>query len=151
MGIEFKVAAEAEIREAAEDEDVVEVPIDGKVYIARMPSVAQFALLQAELRKKGVDRFAAVFDFVESMMGEEAREHIERLVVKRQIEIDDLIGGSEKNPDGGLIDLILAEFTGRPTEPSTASSGSQKTGGRRSTGRSPGKGSTASSSPSGAS
>lgn len=144
--IEFNVAAEAE--EVAEDEDVVEVPIGAKVFQARRPTVAQIALLNGALGAKGRQRLEAAYVFIEALMGPDARTEVESLVLDRRIDFGDLIGGSDRNPDGGLIDMILSEFSGRPTEPSTASSQSRSSGGRKSTGRSPGKGSTRSSSPS---
>lgn len=146
MAIEFKVAAEAS--EAAEDEDVVEVPIEDKVYFARRPTLAQGALLNATLNSPGAERLTAVYGLVQSLIGEEGRAHIERLVMDRKIDFGDLMGQSEQNPKGGLIDQIFAEFAERPTPPSTASSASPASGGRKSTGRSPGRGSTRSASPS---
>lgn len=145
--IEFKVAAEAEV---AEDEDYVEVPIEDKVYHARLPSTGQFALFAAaQADKSGPKQVKSIFDMVEAMLGEEALEHIKDLVQRRAIDIDDLFGGgTDLNPNAGLIDSILEELGGRPTQPSTDSSPSRGTGGRRSTGRTPGKGSTRSSSPS---
>jgi hypothetical protein len=142
--IEFNVAAKES--EAQDDEDVVEVPIDGVTYYARRPTVAQGALLNLTLSTKGRDRLSAVFDLIFSLMGGEALEHIRRLVMERRIDYGDLIGYSEQNPDGGLVDLIFKEFAERPTQPSDDSSLSQAVAGRRSAGRSPGKGSTRSSS-----
>lgn len=146
MVIEFAVAAEAS--EVGEDEDVVEIPIDGVTYQARRPTVAQGALLNVALASKGVKALSAVYELIGGVMGEDARAHIERLVWARRIDFDDLVGGSEKNPDGGLIDQIFEAFTEFPTKPSSGSSPSRPTTGRRSTGRSPGKGSTRSPSPS---
>lgn len=149
MSIEFKVAAEAAL--VAEDEDVVEVPINGTMYYARRPSTAQAVLLNAALTGVGGDRLSAIFRLIEGLLGEEALTEVQNLVWSRRLDLGDLVGGSEQNPDGGLLDLIFAEFAGRPTEPSTASSPSQRNGGRRSTARTPGKGSTRSTSPSTAS
>lgn len=146
MGINFQVAAEAAM--AADDEDVVEVPIAGQVFYARRPTTAQAMLLNQSLNGTGAARLSATFRLVEGLMGEKAQALVEDLIWARRIDLGDLIGGSDQNPDGGLIDQIFAEFTGRPTAPSTDSSGSQSAGGRRSTGRSPGKGSTRSPSPS---
>ena len=144
MGISFTVAAKA--REAKEDEDIVEVPIEDKVYIARRPSVAQSALLANAFSGTGIERLSSVFDIIEALMGSEALDHIKRLIWARRIDLDDLIGGSEGNPDGGLVDQVMAEFADRPTEPSTDSSEQPSDSGRRSRGRAPGKGSTLSAS-----
>lgn len=140
MGIEFKVAGEAAL--PGEDEKVVEVPINGRVFLARRPTTAQAVLLNTSLTGHGGDRLSAVFRLVEGLMGEEALQVVQDLIWERKIDFGDLVGGSEQNPDGGLIDQIFSEFAQVPTEPSTASSRSPRSGGRRSTGRSPGKGST---------
>ncbi len=139
MGISFHAAAKA--AEVGENEDVVEVPIDGKVYLARRPTVAQSTLLNIALAGQRQERLVAVFQIVDALLGNEARQIIERMIWERRIDFPDLIGGSDQNPEGGLIDQIFAEFAARPTEPSTDSSSSQTPGGRTSTGRSPGKGS----------
>ena len=86
-------------------------------------------------------------NLAQSIMGLPARKHLERLIWERRIDFGDIMGGTEQNPEG-LISSIIAEFAGRPTEPSTDSSPSQAPGGRKSTGRAPGKGSTRSTSPS---
>lgn len=142
--IEFNVAAKAAAAEVGEDEDVVEVPIDGVTYTARRPTAAQVGLLYTE----GGDSFAEKsMKLVAAMLGPDARKHLERLIWERRIGFDDIMGGTEENPKG-LVSAILAEFAGRPTEPSTDSSESQPRGGRKSTGRAPGRGSTRSTSPS---
>lgn len=148
--IEFKTAANK--AETPEDEDYVEVPIDGEVYHARTPSAGQMALFAAAFADDLPGQAQAIFDMLEAMMGEEATRHIKQLLKDRSIDMGDLYGGgTELNPDAGLIDSIMEELAGRPTQPSTASSRSQASGGRKSTGRSPGKGSTRSGSPSTAS
>lgn len=143
MGISF--AASAEAYAVGEDEDVVDVPIEGIVYKARRPTTAQAALMV------GKADLMVAYNLVEGLMGRQARDHIERMVWERKIDLADLIDpdGTEQNPDGGLIPQIIQEFSaGRPTQPSSGSASSQTTGGRRSTGRSPGKGSIPSTSPS---
>lgn len=145
--IQFAVAAkEAEV---PADEDVVEVPIDGVTYYARRLTVGQSAALTVAMNGDGTNRAEATFNLIEGMLGHDALVHIQRLIWERRLDFDDLIGGgSDKNPDGGLIDLIIAEFTSRPTQPSTDSSPTPVNGGRKSGRRSPGKGSIRSDSPS---
>lgn len=138
MALEFKVAAKAA---AGEEEDVVEVPIDDVTYIARRPTPAMFALFQVESRE---DYLGALWHILQGILGKEAVDHIKTLIWERRIDLDDLVGGSEENEDG-LLNMIISEFSGRPTEPSTDSSASPKTGGRKST-RAPGKGSISSTS-----
>ncbi len=140
MTIEFKVAAEAAT--PGEKEPVVEVPIDGEIFIARKPTTAQIAILNVALSSRNLaEQFVGVIDMVEAMMGASGRTKIEELLRQRRIDMDDLVGGSESN-EAGLLDQIVAEFSGRPTKPSTGSSSKSQPSGRRSTGRAPGKGST---------
>lgn len=145
--VSFNAAAQAS--EIAEDEDVVDVPINGKTYKARRPTTAQGALLNVGLTGRTMAlRMEAIMNLIEALMGYEARAVVAQMVWERRIDFNDLLGGSEQNPDGGLIDQIFSEFTARPTVPSTDSSESPTSGGRKSTGRSPGRGSIRSDSPS---
>jgi hypothetical protein len=140
MPINFHVAAEAS--EPSADEKVVEVPIGDRVFIARRPTIAQTALLNLGLTAPDIsDRIVAVFKLTEAIIGTEARDLIEELFWARRIDITDMVGGSEQNKDGGLLDQIFAEFAGFPTEPSTASSASRNGTGRKSGARRPGPGS----------
>ena len=136
--IEFSIAAARDEDERNAAEKVVEVPIEDKVYHATKPTFGQIVLLNA--RGEGGRDFSIVFKFIEGIMGAEARAHIERLVWANRIDYSDLIGGSDKNPTP-LLDAIIEEFTERPTTPSSESSPSPATAGRKSTGRSRGEGS----------
>lgn len=145
--IEFNIAAKEHEAAAKPDEDVVEVPIDGVTYLARRPTLAQATLLNLTLSQTGYDRLASIFELLHYLIGAEGVAHVKQLVRERRIDYPDLIGHSEQNPNGGLVDLIFAEFTKeRPTQPSDDSSPLPAVVGRKSTGRSPGKGSTRSTS-----
>jgi len=147
MGIEFRVAAAAERGE----EDVVEVDMGGELGVveARRITSAQAEILASRIRQYPT---LGALDMIEAFMGSDVREYLYDLLMKGAIDRNDLIGGWGENDEGrneqGLLDQLIAQFTGRPTAPSTGSSRSQSTGGRRSTARTPGKGSTRSSSPS---
>lgn len=152
MGIEFNVAVKAKEAEKQAEEgveepegDYLEVPIEGEVYRCKRPEPGVTTVL---LAADAASMPRLLMKFVRDMMGVEAEAHIKRLLWDGAIVIDDLWMGTEQNPGGGLVMSILKEFGGRPTEPSTASADSQPRGGRKSTGRAPGKGSTRSTSPS---
>ena len=135
MSIEFFAAAKA--ADLNEEEDIVEVTIEGEAYRAVRPTTAQIALVVAT----GGRDLGVIFRVLNSILGEEALGVIEDMVWDRRIELEDLFGGSEQNPKG-LLGMIVEEFRAKnPTQPSTASSSSRRPGGQRSTGRSPGKGS----------
>lgn len=136
--IAFTVAAKA--ADLSEDEDVVEVPIEDKVYLARRltPGMA----VQLAMAREGTlgDMYQTMWLVIHAMMGQEAVDHLQRLIWERRIDINDIMGGSDQN-EKGLINQLQEEFGARPTKPSTDSSSSQAPGGRKSTARSRGKGS----------
>lgn len=141
--INFAMAAEAS--EMDPDEDVVEVPIGDKVYYARRPTVAQTAYLENATRTRNL---GVVFKMLHSLIGGEATRILEDAILDRRIDFGDILGGGTKlNPDKGLIDQIFEEFKlQHPTKPSSDSAESPRDTGRKSTRRSPGKGSTRSAS-----
>lgn len=146
MGLEFKVAARA-AREDDENRDVIEVAFPEPIgtRLASRPTTAQAEILGEAIRNTPT---LAALEFVNITIGPEVADYLRNLLLDGSIERNDLIGGWGPNEDGrnevGLVDGIIAEFSGRPTGPSTASSGSRTTGGRKSTRRTPGVGSTAS-------
>jgi hypothetical protein len=146
--LEFAAAAAAS--EVADDEDIVEVDLFGMEVVARRLTTAQMALLSAARSAGGGEQVNAIFGSIEDMFGKDALVHVKRLIHERRIDMGDLLGGgTDLNPDRGVIDAVIQEFSaGRPTQPSTASSSSRGRGGPKSTGRSPGRGSTRSDSPS---
>lgn len=145
MGIEFHIAAAAE----RGDEDVIEVDFGGDLGVreAKRITTAQAELLAAQIRQYPT---LGALEMIRASMGDEVAEHLRELLLAGIIDRNDLIGGWGENDEGkneiGLLDQIIRGFTGRPTAPSTGSSRSQSTGGRRSTVRTPGKGSIQSSS-----
>lgn len=150
MGIEFKIAAAA----ARADAEVIEINLgDFGTVEARRPTTAQAQILGADMQQMGTVN--AALAFIEMLVSKEAAEYLRGLIRQGVIDREDLVGGWGENDEGlneeGLVDQIIKGFTGRPTAPSTGSSRSQTAGGRRSTGRTPGKGSTRSPSPSTAS
>lgn len=135
MAIDFVTAAKAASLSA--DEDTVDVPIEGITYKAHRLTTIQAGLL-ADVLRRGNIRLPALLGLIEAMMGIAAREHIERLIFQGRIEGGDLLGGGTvNNPESGLLDKIVEEFSSRPTVPSTDSSESQESTGRSSTENSP--------------
>lgn len=156
MGIEFNVAAKAkeaeELRasgddESADDLELVEVPIDGKIFRAKRPDASKLTVV---LTADAQQLPRMILKLIEDMFtipgkdgqdGKEVKKILQDLIWEGAITFSDLFIGTEQNPNG-LILQIASEFGGRPTEPSTASAASAQTGGRKSTVRSRGKGST---------
>ena len=150
---EFKVAAK---RAAGEDEEVIEIPFGERTLISKVPTPGQSALFYARLVSEATEEerdngpINAVFGLLRSILADGDVPYLKQLLGEGRIEFKTLFGGDEEN-ESGLVEELLRLAAGRPTEPSSDSSTSQKSTGRPSTGRAPGKGSTRSTSPSTAS
>lgn len=149
---EFKVAAK---EAAGETEEVIEIVFGERTLVSRIPTSGQVALFYDRLASTsaGDDEdsgaVAAVFGLLRGVLAPGDVPYLKQLLQDRRIGFDVLLGGDEEGE--GLVDALMAEYAGRPTTPSTDSSASPESTGRKSTGRSPGKGSTRSASPSTAS
>jgi len=132
---------DAEENEGAEPE-VFEFSIAGQDFVADMPTNTQIVLLSATLSGgRTSDVLTGSLEFLEGTLRGNGYKRIRRLVAQGIVSTDLLIGGDENN-DKGIVDSIVAMVSdGRPPTRSTGSSGSQKPGGKKSTGRAPGKGS----------
>lgn len=145
MGFEFKVAAQA-----ARSEDVIEVTFPDPLGVvnAHRPTTAQSEILGSQLRLQPVQASLEFARIVFADRGDEVADFLRNALLDGLIDLPDLIGGWGPNDEGrnevGLFNGLIQQFSGRPTVPSTASSSSQSSGGRRSTGkRTPGPGSIA--------
>lgn len=125
------------------EEGILEFEVAGEVFQAHKPRDGQAALLLASGHRKAraSDQMAAVLEFLDKTLLDDGPDRIRDLLSDGVIDVDDLIGGNEFN-DEGIIDWMFGQVDERrPTKPSTGSSGSQRNGGRKSTGRSRGPGS----------
>lgn len=147
---EFKAAARAA---ESEDEPILEFSIGDQEFRSQLPSTARTAMFVAAMTDESStgEAIAAIFSFLKDMLLDDGYRRLRKLISTNVIDMGTLTGGGDDN-DEGIVDWIISQASeSRPTPPSAASSSSQGTGGRRSTGRSPGKGSTLSPSPSPAS
>lgn len=149
--LEFEVAAEAQLTEEAGEEKLVEFTLGGKVFYSRRPTPGQTNVLFSSRRGDGTKIVWQIFDKIlvrndpetpfEQRHGE--YEDLRQMVFDGVFEPALLFGGDELN-GRGILDSIIREFAGYPTQPSEDSSPSPSPTGRKSTGRSPGRGSTVS-------
>lgn len=144
---EFRAAAK---HAAGEQEELDLPPIvlpDGTVenFTISIPTTGQISLVAASMDAGGVEMLGAVYNFLRGLMTTEDYRRFRGLVADGTIPFELVIGGDELNEDG-IIDWIIENSTDRPTKAPTDFLPSQKTGGQRSTGRSPGRGSTRSTS-----
>jgi len=140
---EFKVASK---RAAQEDDEVIEIPFGDRTLISKIPTPGQSALFYARLVSPATEEerdngpVNAVFGLLRSILADGDVPYLKQLLGEGRIEFSTLFGGDDENPSG-LVEELLRQASGRPTEPSSDSSPSQKSTGRPSTGRTPGKGS----------
>lgn len=123
---------------------VIEIPFPTRTLIARPPTPAETSMFN--LRSNGLaperDPFngfiPGLFKLLDDILAEGDVEYLKQLIAEGKITIGTLFGGDEKNAKG-LVNVILAEASGRPTQPSSDSSPSPDSSGPRSTGRAPSK------------
>jgi hypothetical protein len=138
---EFKAAARAS---EDEEEKVLEFAIGEQEFRSKIPSTARTAMFIAAMTDEAStgEAVGAIFAFLKDMLLDDGYRRIRKLITDEVIDLGTLTGGGDENDDG-IIDWIISQASdNRPTPPSADSSSSPETGGRRSTGRSPGKGST---------
>lgn len=138
---EFKAAARA----ADDDEEqILEFAIGDNEFRSRLPSTARTAMFIAAMTDDSStgEAINAIFSFLKDMLLDDGYRRLRKLISDDVIDLGTLTGGGDDN-DEGIVDWIIGQASeNRPTPPSADSSSSPETGGRRSTGRSPGKGST---------
>lgn len=138
---EFRAAARA-----ADDEEerVLEFAIGDQEFRSRIPSTARVAMFIAAMTDDSPtgEAIGAIFAFLKDMLEGDGYRRLRKLISDDVIDMSTLTGGGDEN-DEGIVDWIISHAANdRPTPPSADSSSSRGSGGRRSTGRSPGKGST---------
>lgn len=146
---EFQFAAlEAD---AEKPDEEIEIPFPDRTLIAKRPTPG--AVSAFHLRASGLSTdddphngfTFAMWHFLSAHLSEDDVDYLKHKMLEGRITTGTLFGGDGQNSQG-LINVLIAQASGRPTEPSNDSSESPKPTGRRSTGRAAGKGSTSSSS-----
>jgi len=148
---DFVAAAVRQDEEDGEVEaEVLEFTLADEEFVADKATTSQVALIAAATEDGGVAMIAAVMRFLEGVLQDDGFSRLRKLVAQGRVPLELLIGGDEEN-EQGIVDWIVDKSSDRPTKPPTDYLPSRKTGGQRSTGRVPGKGSVRSASPSPAS
>jgi hypothetical protein len=141
---EFKSAAKS----AEEgEEEILEFAIGDEEFRSKLPSTARTAMFVASMSDESTtgDAIAAIFAFLKDMLLDDGYRRLRKLISDNVIDLGTLTGGGDENEDG-IVDWIIGQASNRPTQPPTDSSTSPASTGLPSTGRSPGKGSTRSTS-----
>lgn len=140
---EFQIAAEDAARDPDDAEELFEFTLAGQEFQARIPDVGQISILLSA--RSTARRIMAVHRLLQKLVLDDGYERLNDLLMDGKIEFGTLFGGDTLN-ERGVLDVMIQEAVGRPTQPSSDSGRSQSSAGRKSTGRSPGKGSTRSAS-----
>lgn len=135
---EFTAAARA-----ADDPDgeILQFRLAGIEFTADRATTSQMALVVAAMDDGGAQMVAAIFRFLRGVLHDDGYRQLRELVAGGAVTLDLLMGGDEDNEDGIVGWLIEKSADERPTRQPADYLPSQATTGRRSTGRSPGKGS----------
>lgn len=132
----------------ADPDEIIEFALGPNEFRARKPTADQIATLT--LLPPGGGEVAlsrAVISFMDGILLDDGATRLHSLMARGVVTTSLLVNGGERN-ETGVIPAIIEMVTGNPTQSSTDSSTSPTSGGKKSTGRSPGKGSTLSDSPS---
>ncbi len=125
---EFKTAARRAAPSAIEGAEPIEFSIDGDVFTAYPPSSGQLAMMiaaQADSREVA-ESVAAVIDFLDGILDEDAQETFRRRLLDREDPFDfDTVNE--------IVEGLIEEWSARPTKSPSASSSSRKSAGSRST------------------
>lgn len=135
---EFTTAVNDVVADEENDEDLLEFQItrkdaDGEVLDTQeircwRPGDGQLAMLMTSLGRHTTvaTRIAGIIDFMVGVMDEESHEYIVGRLLDREDEF-----GLEQVQE--IVEWMTEEWTGRPTQRSSASMRSQRTAGRKST------------------
>lgn len=125
-----------------DDLEVIELDLGEHHFRVRKPTTDQ--MLGLTLIGRNVTQrtlLTHALSFMEGIMLDGKYQEFLDMVIAGTITSSLLIGGDDRNEQGIVQGIIQAAAKGNPTKPSTDSATSQKNGGKRSTGRAPGKGS----------
>lgn len=142
----FQLAVKAQVeREEGADEGVDEYPLTYTLgpheLNYRLPTQAQISLLIGTGNLGGSAAAGAGYRFLRGTHDRRSYNIILTLIEGGEMTEDMLFGGEGENEEG-IIDWLIEQVAERPTQPPVDSSSSSQPAGKKSTGRSPGRGST---------
>lgn len=140
----FHAAAKAQVEdeELEEQEPWFEFSLLDQDFVVRnKPSTAQSAVLLAGMADGSAEFYAGVLNYLEAVVENGRGRIIRRFLSANQITWGLVWGGDDQN-EKGIVDTIIGLASANPTGGRSVSSSSPPATGKRSTGRSPGKGST---------
>lgn len=130
----------------ADPDEVIEFSLGADEFEVRRPTLDQviaLSLLPPEATEADVAR--ASLAFMDGILLGDGAKRLRVLMARGVVSVQLLFSGDDNN-ETGIIPAIVEAATGNPTPSPTDSATSQTSGGKKSTGRAPGKGSTRSNS-----
>lgn len=141
---EFAIAADRAEPDPDEADGRFEIKIGDRKILAKLPSTGQISVLMGS---RGLSsNLSAIHRVLRAVLTAEDYDFLIDLLTEDKISVGFLFGGDDLN-ESGILDTLVYEAVGRPTQSPSGSGKSQSSAGRRSTGRAPGKGSTSTTSP----
>jgi hypothetical protein len=116
------------VREATEDAEApLEFAIDGQVLYAHKPTDGQIAMTMAALGRhtSNQTKIAGIIDFFVEILDEDSHQYI----VERLLSRNDPLGLEQVEE---ILDWLVEEWTGRPTQQPSVSTRSRQSGGQKS-------------------
>ncbi len=141
MAAKHQVEREGSDQQAPPEEYPIKFTIGPHELRAKAPTPAQTTLLIGTSQLGGNASLGAMYRFLRGTLDANSYNILLTLIEAGDIDDDFFLGASEGNEEG-LVDWLITQEADRPTQPPVDSSSSSSTGGKKSTGRSPGKGST---------
>lgn len=124
---EFNTAVK-EKQDKAEGVDGIKFKVDGRVMLARQPLPSQVAYLMGitSRQRSEQDQMGGMMNFVDSILGDDDSQHLlnKLLDPEDDFDTDDMMA---------IVRFLLEEWSARPTQPVSGSTGSQPTTGPEST------------------
>lgn len=119
------------------DAEPIEFDIDDDTYTAYPPKASQFALFMATQAKNRdpADRMAGLVDFLDGLMEDEDQERLRGRLLDRK---DPLEFGIVED----IVEMLMEEWTERPTSAASESSESPRSTRTKSSGKRPSRAST---------
>jgi hypothetical protein len=129
---EFTTAVDQANEDQQPDVAPTTFTIDGNAIEAYRPGDGQLAILIAMTTRHSSDEehIAGLINFFVSLLDSDGRNY----VVQRLLDRRDKFGIVQVQ---AICNWLIGEWSGRPTRPSTGSTGSRSSGGRKSTQRTP--------------
>ena len=127
---EFVTAAEKS--EEPDGEEPIVFLVDGHEMRAYKPTEGQFALLMMAMGRhaSNTEQFAGVVDFFFNVLDDESQQYFSSRMMSREevIPLEKIVE---------IMEFLTEEWGGRPFQRPSASTSSRRTGGRKSTARTP--------------